>query len=62
MVWVAVFALVLMTAAGLFLLGIAAYLLYALVRHLAHGTVVLVRRRVRRPEPVGEAGQPVPRT
>ena len=43
MVWVAVFALVCMAAVGVALVGIAAYLLYALTRHLVHRTARLLR-------------------
>lgn len=55
MVWVAVFALVCMAAVGVALLGIAAYLLYALVRNLSHRAAVLSRLGRKRPDAVGPA-------
>jgi len=62
MLWVAVFALVCMAAVGIALVGITAYLLFALARSLVQGVAGLlpVDRRAREPEPAGEPPQPVP--
>lgn len=55
MVWVAVFALVCMAAVGVALLGIAAYLLYALTRHLVPRTARLLHLGGRKREAIEAA-------
>jgi hypothetical protein len=63
MVWVAVFALVCMTAVGVALVGITTYLLYSIARRLFHGAAELLRRERREAaKPVTEQPEPVAHT